>query len=112
MAFFDWNHDGKNNYIDNAIEMMILDDIEADSSQPRPVYGKRRKKRKVAEVTEEDKRIITTLGKIYFRVFAALVVGCTALGLIIGGYTPLGIVASIGILLWYGIKLIKRKKQK
>ena len=35
MAFFDWNHDGKKNYIDNAIEMLILDDIEADKAKEK-----------------------------------------------------------------------------
>lgn len=33
MAFHDWNCDGKKNYADNAIEMMILDDIEAEEAK-------------------------------------------------------------------------------
>ena len=33
MAFFDWNHDGKKNYVDTAIEMMILDDIEEEEKK-------------------------------------------------------------------------------
>lgn len=28
MAMNDWNHDGENNYVDDAVDMMILDDIE------------------------------------------------------------------------------------
>lgn len=30
MAMHDWNHDGKKDYADNAVEMMILDDIDGD----------------------------------------------------------------------------------
>lgn len=32
MAFFDWNHDGQKDYVDTAIEMMIIDDIENEQS--------------------------------------------------------------------------------
>ena len=52
MAFFDWNNDGKKNYVDNAIEMMIIDDIEAD---------------------EEFDRALGTVLKIFLTVIASII---------------------------------------
>ena len=39
MVFFDWNHDGKKNYVDNAIEMMIIDDIEEEKAREQANRG-------------------------------------------------------------------------
>ncbi|MDY4958753.1 MAG: hypothetical protein SO262_00535 [Lentihominibacter sp.] len=63
MAFFDWNHDGKKNYVDTAIEMMILDDIEEEEKKEAAagVKAKPRYKKKESTMTDEQFKVFINL---------------------------------------------------
>ena len=63
MAFFDWNHDGKKNYVDTAIEMMILDDIEEEEKKEASsgVKVKTRRRKATPQMTNEQLKAFINL---------------------------------------------------
>ena len=90
MAFFDWNHDGKKNYVDNAIEMMIIDDIEAD---------------------EEFDRALGTVLKIFLTVIASIIFIMNFFSIFFGYVSWAGLILSSVVLLLI-IRNTVRKRRK
>lgn len=115
MAFFDWNHDGKKNYIDNAIEMMIIDDIEAEEANKKkdtshekytPEWGVGYSGKKAYRMghqeneqrDEEMFRMLATVGKIFVIILAAIVFIVNVLSIFVGYVSWLGLIVSAVIL--------------
>ena len=100
MAFFDWNHDGKKNYIDNAIEMMILDDLEADETkkQSQQLYTKPKKQRE--PMTNEEFKVFWSLIKILFTIAAVGILTANLIGLFSGYVSIPGLIIGAIATVW------------
>lgn len=111
MAMFDWNHDGKKNYVDTAIEMMVLDDIEADKGS-KAGSEKAGDRQYTGYMKEEDEYKGTGSIAPAFRIIGVIAAIGILLPNIIGissGHVSIaGIVVGIGILAAVGIS--QRKK--
>lgn len=98
MAFFDWNHDGKKNYVDTAIEMMVLDDIEEDNGGSETAGNRQY----TGYMKEEDKYKGTGSIAPAFRIIGFIAgIGIllpNIIGISSGNVSIAGIVVGIGIL--------------
>jgi len=95
MAFFDWNHDGKKDFVDTAIEMMILDDIEEESKKNNYNPSKPIKK-KNSEINEEGFNAIWILIKIMWLIAMFLAMIINIIGIFTGYvYIPGLIISTI-----------------
>jgi len=128
MAFFDWNHDGKKNYIDNAIEMMVIDDIEATEKRNKkdmsyenytPEWGvgysgKKAYSKKNRSITEEDEKLFMILkkaGLFWVFIIAVLIFFINLVSLLFGGYVIfIGLLIS-GVALVLTIKAAKKRNK-
>lgn len=112
MAFFDWNHDGKKNYIDNAIEMMILDDLESEEQQQTPItHSRPPKKKKSQEQIDKEFHAITPFFWIIFGFAAIGILLVNVVALFTGYVVWLSFPVSI-ITLWLIYKSMKKWKVK
>lgn len=126
MAFFDWNHDGKKNYVDTAVEMMIIEDIEAAEIKNTKVTsyenytpewgagysGKKAYKRKMTpeEVDREFNKVIPFFW-IIFGIAAAFILIINIISIFTGYVSWIGIVVSIVVLVLIR-KSIKKHRNK
>ena len=116
MAFFDWNHDGKKNYVDTAIEMMIIDDIEgegqkANAGSSNTAY--RKKYHKSSASPEEVDKVFEAMkpaGYLWAILLSVAVLGMNLIGLISGYVSVPGIIVSIVVLILIFRKIKKDKK--
>lgn len=129
MAFFDWNHDGKKNYVDNAIEMMIIDDIEAEEAKNKkdmsyenytPEWGdgysgkkaySRNNKASGKEADEEFDRALGTVVKIFLTVIASIIFIMNFFAIFFGYVSWAGLILSSVVLLLI-IRNTVRKRRK
>lgn len=115
MAFFDWNHDGKKDYVDNAIEMMIFDDIEQEeirnrTEQPYSGSGAYKKANQLSqEEVDEAIRAMRPAFLTWGTVLAAVILICNLIGLV-GGYVSVsGIIVSVVALIFI-VRNVKKHK--
>ena len=108
MAMFDWNHDGKKDYVDTAIEMMVLDDIEAEKngSAGDGQYTSKRKEESTSDY--KGAGYFAPLVRVLAFLFALAVLIPNIIGIASGNYTIAGFIVGIGILVAIGLS--HRKK--
>ena len=125
MAFFDWNHDGKKNYADNAIEMMIIDDIEEEKAREQAnrgntsewgaAYSGKQAYSKgytaADKSTEEDTEVVFSAIKILWGIAAIGILLANVIGIFSGYVSWLGLVVSIIVLVLI-IRSFKKKTVK
>lgn len=108
MAMFDWNHNGKKDYVDTAIEMMVLDDIEAEKngSTGDGQYTSKRKEESTSDY--KGTGYFAPLVRVLAFMFALAVLIPNIIGIPSGNYTIAGFIVGIGILATIGLS--HRKK--
>lgn len=104
---FDWNHDGKKDYVDTAIEMMVLDDIEAEKNGSAG-EGQYTSKRKEESTSDYKAGYFAPLVRVLAFLFALAVLIPNIIGIPSGNYTIAGFIVGIGILAAIGLS--HRKK--
>lgn len=125
MAFFDWNHDGKKNYVDNAIEMMIIDDIEEEKARGQAnrgntsewgaAYSGKQAYSKghtvIGNSTDENAEVVFSAIKILWGIAAIGILLANVIGIFSGYVSWLGLVVSIIVLVLI-IRSFKKKRVK
>ena len=126
MAFFDWNHDGKKNYVDNAIEMMVIEDIESEANRNNkamsyenstPTWGvgysgEKAYSKKNRTITEDDEKLFVILKKVgLFWVFiiATLIFVINLISLLFGGYVSVIGFLICAVVLVLTIRIAKKR---